>query len=132
MCGFGLCLSFGLCSAVAGLVKDSKHRLRGIVLPDGTELRQEEFKYARKILNDISEEVHRYAIEYHRLSRSRSMLKSELEQIDGVGPKRAAALMERFGTIDSIRDATVEELMEADGITESVAENIRDHFAEEQ
>lgn len=124
--------TFGYDIAVAGLVKDSKHRLRGIVLPDGTELRQDEFKYARKILNDISEEVHRYAIEYHRLSRSRSMLKSELEQIDGVGPKRAAALMERFGTIESIRDATVEELMEADGINESVAGNIRDHFAEEQ
>ncbi|MBO4359460.1 MAG: excinuclease ABC subunit C, partial [Eubacteriaceae bacterium] len=123
--------TFGYDITVAGLVKDSKHRLRGVVLEDGTEIRQDEFKYAKKILNDISEEVHRYAIDYHRLSRSRTMLKSELEQIPGVGPKRAAALMERFGTIDGIKDAPEEELMKTEGITQTIAGSIRDHFAAE-
>ena len=123
--------TFGYDIAVAGLVKDSRHRLRGVVLPDGTELGQDEFKYAKKILNDISEEVHRYAIEYHRMSRSKTMLKSELEQIEGVGPKRASALMERFGTMDGIRNASAVELMETAGITENIARNITDHFSAE-
>ena len=59
------------------------------------------------------------------------MLKSELEQIEGVGPKRASALMERFGTMDGIRNASAEELMETAGITENIARNITDHFSAE-
>ena len=123
--------SFGFDIAVAGLVKDSKHRLRGLILPDGRELNQDSFKYARKPLNDISEEVHRFAIEYHRLSRSKRMLKSELESIEGIGPKKASLLMESFGTLDSVRQASVEELTKVEGISTKNAESIREHFSEQ-
>lgn len=124
----GVISTFGYDIEVAGLVKDSKHRLRGIILPDGTEIRQDSFRFAGKILNDISEEVHRYAIEYHRSSRSRSMLKSELSQIEGIGAKKSQALMDRFKNIDAIKNATAEQLAETEGITEKLAENIIRYF----
>lgn len=124
----GVVSTFGYDIDVAGLVKDSKHRLRGIILPDGTEIRQDSFRFAGKILNDISEEVHRYAIEYHRSSRSRSMLRSELAQIEGIGAKKSQSLMDRFKNIDAIKSASVEDLRETDGITEKLAENIYRYF----
>lgn len=119
---------FGFDIAVAGLVKDSKHKLRGLMLEDGTEIKQSNFKYAKKLLNDISEEVHRFAIEYHRASRSKSMLKSELEDIQGIGPKRVAALMRSLKTIDKIKTASVEELASADGMNLKAAEAVYEYF----
>lgn len=113
---------------VAGLVKDSKHKLRGLMLSDGTEIRQDNLKYSKKLLNDISEEVHRYAIEYHRMSRSKSMLKTELETIPGIGPKRCMALLKHFTNMEKIQNASVDELMQVDGMSKTAAENIYEYF----
>lgn len=120
--------SFDFDITVAGLVKDNKHKLRGLMLSNGEEIKQDKFKYAKKLLNDISEEVHRYAIEYHRLSRSKSMLKTELETIPGIGQKRCSALLKYFGSLDKIRNAEIEELASVDGMNRQAAENIYRYF----
>ena len=113
---------------VAGLVKDNKHRLRGLMLDDGNEIPVSSLVYSKKLLNDISEEVHRYAIEYHRTSRSRSMLTTELEGIAGIGPKRCNELLKDFGSVKAIAAASIEELSKVPGMNRAAAENVYYHF----
>jgi excinuclease ABC subunit C len=86
--------------------------------------------YALKTLQRIRDEAHRFAITYFRSLHSKRNLASVLQEIDGVGKKKQIALMDKFGTIDKIMNATVEELCEVDGIGESLAEKIRTHFKE--
>ena len=86
--------------------------------------------YALKTLQRIRDEAHRFAITYFRSLHSKRNLASVLEEIEGVGKKKQIALMEKFGTIDKIMDASVEELCEVEGIGESLAEKIRMHFKE--
>jgi excinuclease ABC subunit C len=76
----------------------------------------------------MQDEAHRFAIEYHRSLRGKAQVHSVLDNIEGVGPARRKALMKKFLEIEKIRSASVEELMEADGITEKVAENIYRYF----
>jgi excinuclease ABC subunit C len=85
---------------VAGLVKDSKHNLRGLMLSSGTEINIKDIKYASRLLNEISEEVHRAAIGYHKIKRSKSMLKTELEDIPGIGKSRSVSLLKYFGSVE--------------------------------
>ncbi|PIE67671.1 MAG: excinuclease ABC subunit C [Deltaproteobacteria bacterium] len=77
------------------------------------------------LLQQIRDEAHRFAITYQRKRRIRKTVKSELDRIDGVGPKRRATLMKHFGSIKKIRAATVDELSELPGINLSLAEAIR-------
>ena len=94
---------------VAGMVKDEHHRTRAL-LYQGTEYplkgKQDLFAY----VGAIQEEVHRFAIEYHRNTRDKAMTKSVLDQIEGIGPKRRTALLERFGSVEEIKKASLEEL----------------------
>ena len=94
---------------VAGMVKDDHHRTRAI-LYKGTEYplkgKQELFSY----VGAIQEEVHRFAIEYHRNTRDKSMTRSVLDQIEGIGPKRRLALLDSFGSVEEIKKASLEEL----------------------
>jgi excinuclease ABC subunit C len=82
------------------------------------------------MLQRIRDEAHRFAITYFRSLHSKRNLASVLEEIEGVGKKKQIALMEKFGTIDKIMDASVEELCQVDGIGENLAEKIRTHFKE--
>ena len=86
--------------------------------------------YALKTLQRIRDEAHRFAITYFRSLHSKRNLASVLQEIDGVGKKKQIALMEKFGTIDKIMDASVEELCQVEGIGESLAEKIKTHFKE--
>jgi excinuclease ABC subunit C len=86
--------------------------------------------YALKMLQRIRDEAHRFAITYFRSLHSKRNLASVLEEIEGVGKKKQIALMEKFGTIDKIMDASVEELCQVEGIGENLAEKIRTHFKE--
>lgn len=79
-------------------------------------------------MGTIQEEVHRFAIEYHRKKRSSRMTRSVLDEIKGIGPARRNALLNRFGSVEKIRKATAEQLQETDGITESQAQEIYDFF----
>ena len=81
-----------------------------------------------KLITRVQDEAHRFAIEYHRSLRSKAQVSSVLDAIEGVGPVRRKALMKHFQDIDKIRNASVEELCRADGITETVAVNIYKYF----
>ncbi len=84
--------------------------------------------YALKLLQRIRDEAHRFAVHYFRNIHSKRNLASILEEIEGVGAKRRAALMEKFGTIDKIMRADDEELMQVPGISKKLAGTIRDFF----
>lgn len=117
--------------AVCGLVKDDHHTLRGVVY-EGEEY---SVRYGTPIytfLNEISEEVHRYAIGYHRALRRKGMLASKLEEIDGIGAKRRESLMRYFGTLDNIKKADVNELAGVQGMNKKSAEAVAAYFSEER
>ena len=86
--------------------------------------------FALKMLQRIRDEAHRFAITYFRSLHSKRNLASVLQEIDGIGKKKRMALLEKFGTIDKIMDATEEMLCEAEGIGPELAKKIRDYFRE--
>ena len=81
-----------------------------------------------KLITRIQDEAHRFAIEYHRSLRSKAQVKSVLDEIPGVGPARRKALMKHFGSIDEIKEASVEQLCEVKEIPEHIAVQIHDYF----
>ncbi|MCD8021261.1 MAG: helix-hairpin-helix domain-containing protein, partial [Clostridiales bacterium] len=108
---------------VCGMVKDDSHRTRGLYynneaidFPKNSE--------AFRMITRLQDEAHRFAIEYHKSLRSKGQVHSVLDDIKGIGPARRKALMRYFKDIEKIRQASIEELMEVDGITERVANEI--------
>ena len=79
-------------------------------------------------MGTVQEEVHRFAIEYHRGLRGKQMLTSVLDEIPGIGPARRNALLDHFGSVEKIKKAEKEELTAVKGITEKQAEKIREYF----
>ena len=122
--------SFGLGIPVFGLVKDDKHRTRA-VSADGGEIAIAAKRTVFSLLSDIQEEVHRFAITFHRKKRSESMVSVTLQKIPGVGKERARALLRQFGSVKAVSDATVEELLLVKGVTRPAAEAIVRYFGEE-
>jgi len=96
---------------VFGMVKDDRHRTRGLVTPDGMEIAIDTQQSVFAFIGSIQEETHRFAITYHRQLRSKRLQYSELDRIPGVGPKRKTALLKTFQSISSIKQASVEELL---------------------
>ena len=113
---------------VAGMAKDDSHRTRAIVFADGREIDLRQHPVLFKYCGTIQEEVHRFAIEYHRNLRNKNSIHSVLDSIQGVGPTRRNALLNHFKTVEAIKKATAVELAEVPGITEAVAENIVKFF----
>ncbi len=112
---------------VCGMVKDDNHRTRGLYyhnveIPIDT--RSEGFK----LITRIQDEAHRFAIEYHRSLRSKAQVKSVLDEIPGVGPARRKALMRHFGSINEIKEASVEKLCEVPEIPEHIGKQIYEYF----
>ena len=87
--------------------------------------------YVLKLLQRIRDEAHRFAITYFRNLHSKRNLASVLAEIDGIGRKKQIALMEKFGTIDKIMSASIEELCSAEGIGEELALRIQKYFKEQ-
>ena len=115
---------------VCGMVKDDNHRTRGLYYQNveiPIDTRSEGFK----LITRIQDEAHRFAIEYHRSLRSKSQVKSVLDDIPGVGPARRKALMKYFKSIEEIKNAQVEQLCEVSEIPEHIAEQIYDFFHQE-
>ncbi|MEA4987154.1 MAG: excinuclease ABC subunit UvrC [Anaerovorax sp.] len=112
---------------VAGMVKDDHHRTRGLIYQE-RELDLRSNPVLFKYIASIQEEVHRFAIDYHRGLRSKKLQKSILDEIDGVGEKRKLALLSAFGSIDAIRQASIEELSQVSGMNRTVAEKILQHL----
>lgn len=112
---------------VFGMVKDSKHRTRAIATSD----RDIEIKSNRRaftLVTNIQDEVHRFAISYHKKLQSKKLLSRELTQIEGIGEKKANVLLKHFGSMKNVREATLLQLQEVKGITEKNAESIFKHF----
>ncbi|EHR33558.1 excinuclease ABC subunit C [Helcococcus kunzii ATCC 51366] len=121
--------SFNLKIPVIGLVKDDKHKTRGIIL-DNNELNIDKDSAIYRFLYDMQEEVHRFAINYHNTVRKKKLFESELKKIDGLGEKRIIALLKHFGSINKIKEASKEQLKEVDLINENIADNIIKYFGE--
>lgn len=112
---------------VFGMVKDSKHRTRGLVTPDG-EIELSENISVLRLVTSIQNEAHRFAIEYNKKLRKDRYKSSELDNIEGVGEKRRKALLKHFGSISRIKAAEVDELAAVEGISKSTAQKIYDYF----
>lgn len=117
----------GINVPIFGMVKDSKHRTRAIATTGG-DIAIKSNRRAFKLVTDIQDEVHRFAIGYHKKLQSKTMVKSELLEIEGIGKTRATALMKHFGSIKKIKSATVDELKKVSGISENVAKIIYEYF----
>jgi len=120
----------GLSIPLCGLVKDERHKTSELlygsppkVVP--LERRSNEFHLVQR----IQDEVHRFAITFHRQLRGKGVMQSELDKIPGVGPKRRTALLKHFKGIERIKDATVEEITKL-GIPQNVATSILEHLNE--
>ncbi len=113
---------------VCGMVKDDNHRTRGLYY-NNVELPIDTRSEGFKLITRIQDEAHRFAIEYHRSLRSKSQVKSVLDEIPGVGPARRKALMRHFKSIEDVKNATVEELCQVPEIPVNVAEQIVSFFA---
>lgn len=120
----------GLYIPVFGMVKDDRHRTRAVAA-DGGEISIVSTRKAFTLISQIQDEVHRFAVSFHRERRKKSTLGSSLLQIEGIGEKRAAALMKHFKTVGRIRQAGVEELAAVDGMSRDAAEKVRKFFDEQ-
>lgn len=112
---------------ICGLVKDDFHRTRGIIY-NNEEFNVDLNSRAYKMIYKIQEEAHRFAINYHRNLRSKTMFKSELDDIKLIGPKRKENLLKHFKSIDKIKKASIQELMEVESMNEKSAESLYEHF----
>lgn len=120
--------AFRLTIPVVGLAKDDAHRTRAVVFTDGSEIDLKSEPLLFSYAGNIQEEVHRFAITFHRGTRGKKMTHSVLEEIPKIGPKRRKALMEKFRSIDAIRKASYEELMETEGMNSRAAESVLEFF----
>lgn len=120
--------AFRLTIPVVGLAKDDAHRTRAVVFTDGSEIDLEAEPLLFSYAGNIQEEVHRFAITFHRGTRGKKMTHSVLEEIPKIGPKRRKALMEKFRSIEAIRKAAYEELMETEGMNSQAAESVLEFF----
>ncbi len=121
----------GISVPLFGMVKDSRHRTRAIA-KNGGEIEINSSRSAFTLVSTIQDEVHRFAIGYHRQLHRKAAVSSTLLSIEGVGPTRAKALMKQFGTISAIRDADLAELEGAPKMTEPVAQSVYNFFHSSQ
>lgn len=112
---------------VCGMVKDDKHRTRGIYFHN-IELPVDRDSEAFRLVTRIQDEAHRFAIEYHRSLRSKEQVHSVLDDIPGIGPARRKALMKYFQTLEDIKSATEEELAEVEGMNSRSARQVFEFF----
>ena len=117
----------GLEIPVAGMVKDDHHNTRGLYF-NGKETRIDKRSEGFKLITRIQDEAHRFAIDYHRKLRGKTQTRSVLDDIPGIGEKRRKALMLHFKDIDRIREASVKELAEAEGMTGKTALSVYQYF----
>ena len=121
----------GIDIPVCGMVKDDNHRTRGLYYHN-IELPIDTHSEGFKLITRIQDEAHRFAIEYHRSLRSKTQVRSVLDDILGVGPARRKALMRHFKSLEEIRQATVEDLMEIPEMNERTAQEIVAFFASQK
>ena len=112
---------------VCGMVKDDKHRTRGIYFHN-VELPIDRDSEGFRLVTRIQDEAHRFAIEYHRSLRSKEQVHSVLDDIKGIGPARRRALMKAFQTLDDLKAASEEELAQVEGMNSLSARQVYEFF----
>ena len=112
---------------VFGMVKDDKHRTRGLLNAAG-EIGISMHSGVFHLITRIQDEVHRTAISYHRKLHRKEGIKSELEQIRGIGQKRRGALLAELKSVERIREATIDELKNVKGMDQKAAEAVYQYF----
>ena len=118
---------FGLKIPLFGMVKDNRHRTRAIS-GDGGEIAINSKRQVFTLVSEIQNEVHRFSVAYHHQKHAKRGLSLSLTEIEGVGEKRASTLLKYFKTMTAIKNAEVDELSKAPGITSAVAQNIYDYY----
>ena len=113
---------------VFGMVKDNKHRTRAIAY-DGGEIEINSHRAAFTLVSSIQEEVHRFAITYHHKKHQKSSFSTSLTNINGIGDKKAKALLKPFKTISAIKSSSVDDLLQVKGISEKNAQDIVSYYA---
>lgn len=119
--------NFDIDIPVCGMVKDDKHNTRGIIY-NNEELLINKQSNVMKLVTRIQDEVHRFAITYHRSLRNKRVLHSVLEDIPNVGEKRRKELLKKFGSIENIKNATLKELVDTPSIDKKAAVSIIEYF----
>ncbi len=120
----------GIDVPVFGMVKDDRHRTRAIVSEDG-EIEIKPIKNVFNFVTSIQDEVHRFAITFHRNSRKKKMKSLELTKIDGIGQVRAKELLKYFRTLDNIKNASLKELESAPKMTHDSAVSVYRYYHSE-
>lgn len=116
---------------VCGMVKDDNHRTRGLYF-NNEEIDIDKTSEGFRLITRIQDEAHRFAIEYHRSLRRKTNVKSILDDIPGIGPARRKGLMRHFKSIEEIKEATVEQLIEVPEMNERAANEIYQFFRKQQ
>lgn len=116
---------------VCGMVKDDHHRTRGLYY-NNVEIPIATDSEAFKLITRIQDETHRFAIEYHKKLRGKVQVKSILDEIDGIGAVRRRALMKKFESLEAVREATVEDLMQLPEMNRTAAEKVYQFFHSEE
>ena len=121
----------GIDVSVYGMVKDDKHRTRAIT-EDGGEIAIQSTRAVFTLVSSIQDEVHRFAIGYHRQQRKKNTISTTLTGIPGIGETRAKALMKHFTTIRAVSEATEEMLEETPGMNAPAARAVYRYFHSEE
>lgn len=117
----------GLSIPVCGMVKDDSHRTRGLYYQN-VEIPIDRHSEGFHLITRIQDEAHRFAIEYHRSLRSKSQVRSILDEIPGIGDTRRKSLMRSFQSLEAVREASVEELYQVPGMNRAAAESVYQFF----
>ena len=117
----------GISIPVCGMVKDAHHRTRGLYF-NNVEIPIDRHGEGFKLITRIQDEAHRFAIEFHRSLRSKSQVHSVLDDIEGIGPARRKALMRRYQSLEKIKEADVEDLMQTETMNEKAAQAVYAFF----
>lgn len=112
---------------VCGMVKDDQHRTRGLYY-NNKEISFKKTSEAFKLVTRIQDEAHRFAIDYHKKLRNKKQVQSILDDIEGIGPARRKALLKHFGSVNFIKEATIDALKEAPSMNEKIAKVVYDFF----
>ncbi|HHV59845.1 MAG TPA: excinuclease ABC subunit UvrC [Clostridiaceae bacterium] len=118
---------FNLSIPVLGMVKDDKHKTRGLAV-NGKEIDLYGHMPVLRLVTAIQDEAHRFALEYNKKLRSKRYSKSALDEIEGIGSKRKKLLLKHFGSVSAIKAAGIDDLTAVEGISEKVARKIYDYF----
>jgi excinuclease ABC subunit C len=117
----------GVTIPVCGMVKDDRHRTRGLVLPD-REIDLSKNLTVLRFVTSVQDEAHRFALDYNKKLRTKRYTKSVLDEVEGIGPKRKKALLKHFGSVSRMRQAGIDDLQAVEGISRTAAEKLFEYL----